>query len=223
MPSPARTSEAPELPAQTASQPPVASGAGLYPLFLKLAGRKVLVVGGGPVAVAKVAALLEAGAEVAVVAPELRPELLDLATVGKISLARRYYESGDLVGVWLVVAAAPPEVNQLVAAAAASLRLFVLAVDDTSAASAYGAGTFRRGNVTVAVSTNGRAPALAGLLREGLEAMLPDDLGAWSEEADRQRAVWKADRVPMAERRPRLLEALNALYAARAPGAKAMR
>jgi uroporphyrin-III C-methyltransferase / precorrin-2 dehydrogenase / sirohydrochlorin ferrochelatase len=222
MPSRAHASKASELLAQTASRPPVDAGAALYPLFLKLAGRKVLVVGGGPAAAAKVAALLEAGAEVAVVAPELRPELLDLATAGKISLARRYYESGDLVGVWLVVAAAPPEVNQLVAAAAASLRLFVLAVDDTSAASAYGAGTFRRGDVTVAVSTNGRAPALAGLLREGLEAMLPDDLGAWSEEADRQRAVWKADRVPMAERRPRLLEALNALYAARAPGAKAM-
>ena len=96
----------------------------------------------------------------------------------------------------------------------------MLAVDDTSAASAYGAGTFRRGDVTVAVSSNGRAPALAGLLREGLEAVLPDDLGAWSEEAARQRAVWRADGVPMAERRPQLLAALNRLYEGRASGAK---
>ncbi len=195
----------------------------LFPVFLKLAGRKVLVVGGGPVAVAKVGALLESGAAVTVVAPELRRELADLAIAGKISTERRCYQASDLVGVWLVVAAAPPEVNQLVAAAAGSLRLFVLAVDDTSAASAYGAGTFRRGDVTVAVSTNGRAPALAGLLREGLEAVLPEDLGTWSEEAVRQRAVWQAEQVPIDERRPRLLVALNRLYEGRASDAKVRR
>jgi siroheme synthase-like protein len=195
----------------------------LFPVFLKLAGRKVLVVGGGPVAVAKVGALLETGAAVTVVAPELRRELADLAIAGKISAERRCYQASDLVGVWLVVAAAPPEVNQLVAAAAGSLRLFVLAVDDTSAASAYGAGTFRRGDVTVAVSTNGRAPALAGLLREGLEAVLPEELGTWSEEAVRQRAVWQAEQVPIDERRPRLLVALNRLYEARASDDKVRR
>ncbi len=192
----------------------------LFPLFLKLEGRQVLVVGGGPVAAAKVGALLESAAVVTVVAPELDPALIDFATAGKISTAQRCYLASDLLGVWLVVAAAPPEVNQSVAAAAGSLRLFVLAVDDTSAASAYGAGTFRRGDVTIAVSTNGRAPALAGLLREGLEAALPEDLGAWSAEAARQRAAWKAERVPMPERRPRLLAALNRLYEERESGAK---
>jgi siroheme synthase-like protein len=192
----------------------------LFPLFLKLQGRQVLVVGGGPVAAAKVGALLESGALVTVVAPELDPALIDFARAGKISTAQRCYLASDLLGVWLVVAAAPPEVNQSVAAAAGSLRLFVLAVDDTSAASAYGAGTFRRGEITIAVSTNGRAPALAGLLREGLEAALPEDLGAWAAEAARQRAVWQAERVPMPERRPRLLAALNRLYEGRESGAK---
>ena len=192
----------------------------LYPIFLKLAGRKVLVVGGGPVALAKVHALLEAGAEIAVVAPEIVPELAALAEKGNIAIARRSFEASDFGGSWLVVAAGPPEVNRSVAAAAESLRLFVLAVDDTSAASAYGAGTLRRGGVTVAVSTNGRAPALAGLLREGLEAVLPDDLEAWTAEAERHRADWKASGVPMAERRPRLLEALNRLYDGRRAGVK---
>jgi uroporphyrin-III C-methyltransferase / precorrin-2 dehydrogenase / sirohydrochlorin ferrochelatase len=192
----------------------------LFPLFLKLEGRQVLVVGGGPVAAAKVGALLESGAAVTVVAPELHPVLIDFAKAGKISTAQRSYLASDLLGVWLVVAAAPPEVNQSVAAAAGSLRLFVLAVDDTSAASAYGAGTFRRGEITIAVSTNGRAPALAGLLREGLEAALPEDLGAWSAEAARQRAAWQAESVPMPERRPRLLAALNRLYEGRESGAK---
>jgi siroheme synthase-like protein len=192
----------------------------LYPLFLKLAGRRVLVVGGGPVALGKVRALLEAGAVVAVVAPEIDPELEALEKKGNISIARRSFEQSDVEGSWLVVAAAPPAVNRSVAAAAESLRLFVLAVDDTSAASAYGAGTLRRGGVTVAVSTDGRAPALAGLLREGLEAVLPDDLEGWTAEAECQRAAWRASGVPMAERRPRLLEALNRLYDERRAGAK---
>jgi siroheme synthase-like protein len=192
----------------------------LYPLFLKLAGRRVLVVGGGPVAVAKVRALLEAQAEITVVAPEIAPELIALAEKGNIKVARRSFEQSDVEGRWLVVAAAPPAVNRSVAAAAESLRLFVLAVDDTSAASAYGAGTLRRGGVTVAVSTDGRAPALAGLLREGLEAVLPDDLEGWTAEAERQRSAWRASDVPMAERRPLLLEALNRLYDDRRAGAK---
>jgi siroheme synthase-like protein len=186
----------------------------LYPLFLKLAGRKVLVVGGGPVATAKVEALLAAEAEILVVAPETSPELNALAAAGKITLSQRSFEATDLADVWLVVAAALPEVNRVVAVAAESQRRFVLAVDDTSAASAYGAGTLRRGGVTIAVSTDGRAPALAGLLREGLEAILPAELGAWTAEAERQRAAWKADAVPMAERRPLLLQALNRLYEA---------
>jgi len=192
----------------------------LYPLFLKLAGRRVLVVGGGPVALGKVRALLEAGAVVTVVAPQIQPELEALEKKGNISIALRSFEQSDVEGSWLVVAAAPPAVNRSVAAAAESLRLFVLAVDDTSAASAYGAGTLRRGGVTVAVSTNGRAPALAGLLREGLEAVLPDDLEAWTAEAERQRQAWHAARVPMTERRPLLLEALNRLYEERRGGAK---
>ena len=190
----------------------------LFPLFLKLAGRKVLVVGGGPVAAAKVASLREAGAEIAVVAPEVQPALAELAAAGKISIARRSFEAADLGGVWLVVAAATPEVNRGVAAAAESQRLFVLAVDDPTAASAYGAGALRRGGVTVAVSTDGRAPALAGLLREGLEAVLPEDVEDWTATAESERARWRADGVPMAERRPLLLNALNRLYESKKNG-----
>jgi uroporphyrin-III C-methyltransferase/precorrin-2 dehydrogenase/sirohydrochlorin ferrochelatase len=195
----------------------------LFPLFLKLAGRKVLVVGGGPVAAAKVATLREAGAEVAVVAPEIEPGLTELAAAGKIALARRSFDAADLGGVWLVVAAATPEVNRRVAAAAESQRLFVLAVDDQEASSAFGAGALRRGGVTIAVSTDGRAPALAGLLREGLEAVLPAELEAWTAEAARRRVEWRAAGVPMAERRPLLLQALNQIYEAKTKNGKVAR
>ena len=70
----------------------------------------------------------------------------------------------------------------------------------------------RRDGVTVAISTNGEAPALAGLLRQALDAVLPPDLGRWLDEARDQRTLWRRDEVPMNERRPLLLEALNNLY-----------
>jgi uroporphyrin-III C-methyltransferase/precorrin-2 dehydrogenase/sirohydrochlorin ferrochelatase len=66
--------------------------------------------------------------------------------------------------------------------------------------------------VTVAISTDGRAPAMAGLLREALEAWLPADLERWMAAADEARRSWRRDGVPMEQRRPRLLETLNRLY-----------
>ena len=70
----------------------------------------------------------------------------------------------------------------------------------------------RRAGVTIAFSTDGRAPALAGLLREALDAWLPADLDAWMAASDEARREWKRDGVPMEERRPMLLETLNRLY-----------
>jgi uroporphyrin-III C-methyltransferase/precorrin-2 dehydrogenase/sirohydrochlorin ferrochelatase len=90
--------------------------------------------------------------------------------------------------------------------------LFVNAVDDPPNATAYLGGVVRRDGVTVAISTGGRAPALAGLMREALDAWLPADLAAWMTAADEVRKTWKRDGVPMEERRPQLLETLNRLY-----------
>lgn len=181
----------------------------LLPLFLRLAGRRVLLVGGGKVAAAKHEALRAAGALVKVVAPEVDPRLRQPGT----AVEERPFVPADLDGVWLAVAAATPEVNRAVSAAAEERRIFVNAVDDPPAASAYAAGVVRRGAVTVAVSTGGQAPALAGLLREALEAVLPEDLEAWANTARSLRPTWRRDGVPLAERRPLLLQALNRLYA----------
>jgi len=189
-----------------------APGAELFPLFLKLRGRAVLLVGGGPVATAKANALAEAGALVTVVAPQVTEALATLARAQGWTVHRRGFVDGDVAGAWLAIAAATSQVNRAVAQAAEARQLFVVAVDDPPSASAYGAGIVRKAGVTVAVSTSGQAPALAGLLREGLEAVLPDDLDSWVAEAARQRAAWRADGTPMAHRRPRLLAALNELY-----------
>ena len=103
-----------------------------------------------------------------------------------------------------------------VAEAAEEPAIFVNAVDDPASASAYAGGVFRRGSLTVAISTNGDAPALAGLLREGLEALVPDDIGAWLELSRGEARLWRANGIPMEERRPLLLAAINRLYAERA-------
>lgn len=180
----------------------------MFPVFLKLGGRKVVVVGGGTVATSKLAALLRSDARITVVAPQVSAEI----ERSGVALQRRGFEPEDLDGAWYVVAAATPEVNRLVAAAAEERRIFVNAVDDPANASAYLGGVFRRGDLTVAISTEGVAPAIAGLLREGLEELLPAEIETWLEEARRQKRVWLEEGVPMGERRPRMLDALNRLY-----------
>ena len=180
----------------------------VFPVFLKLAGRHVLVVGGGPVAASKLRALIEADATITVVAPDI----VDAIAAAPVTVLRRPFAVDDLDGASFVVAAAPPEVNRAVSAAAHARGLFVNAVDDMENASAYLGAIVRRAGVTMALSTDGEAPALAGLMREALEALLPDDLEAWMTCARDARREWLARGVPMAERRPLLLEALVALY-----------
>jgi uroporphyrin-III C-methyltransferase / precorrin-2 dehydrogenase / sirohydrochlorin ferrochelatase len=183
----------------------------MYPAFLRLGGRRVVLVGGGRVAAGKLHGLIAEGAQVTVVAPDIRPELEQPGVV----LERRRFEDADLDGAWYVVAAAPPEVNRQVLESAERRQLFVNAVDDPPHATAYAGGVVRRDGVTIAISTDGRAPALAGLLREALDAWLPGDLDEWMSAADEARRRWKQDSVPMERRRPLLLETLNRLYDAK--------
>ena len=182
----------------------------VFPVFLKLEGRPVLVVGAGPVAAGKLRPLLDAGARVTVVAPEVVDEIAALAP--EVNIVRRPFEPADVEGVWYVVAAAPPEVNRAVSRAAEARCLFVNAVDDLESASAYAGAIVQKAGVTIAMSTDGEAPALAGLMREALEVLLPEDLDAVDGDRPGSAAAWLAQRVPMAERRPVLLQTLNDIY-----------
>jgi uroporphyrin-III C-methyltransferase/precorrin-2 dehydrogenase/sirohydrochlorin ferrochelatase len=184
----------------------------VFPAFLKLASRRVVLVGGGRVAAGKLEGLLQAGAQVTVVAPEVRPELERPG----VTIVRRPFEDGDLDDAWWVVAAAPPEVNRSVQAAAERRHLFVNAVDDPEHATAYAGGVVRRNGVTIAISTDGRAPAIAGLLREALDAWLPDEIETWLAASDAARRRWRQEGVPIEQRRTLLLDTLNQLYATRA-------
>lgn len=184
------------------------AGDALFPAFLKLSGLPVLVVGGGAVAASKLDALAPTGARIVVVAPQV----CDAVLAAGVEVRQRSFQTSDLDDVWFVVSAATPEVNRIVSEAARARRLFVNAVDDPPNASVYLGGVVRRAGATIAISTSGRAPALAGLLREGIDAVLPDDLETWFEQADRLRAVWRTTGVPMGDRRPQLADALLGKY-----------
>jgi len=178
------------------------------PVFLRFDHRRVVVVGGGNVAASKIPALLAAGGNVTVIAPSIA-RAIDRA---RVTIIEREFKPADLDGAWFVTAAATPEVNRAVRDAAEARGVFVNAVDDPSNATAYLGGTIARGGVTVAFSTSGQAPALAGLLREAFDELVPPDIGSWVERASLLSRQQRADDVPMPQRRPQLLEALNRLY-----------
>jgi sulfate adenylyltransferase len=181
----------------------------LLPLFLKLEGRSVVIVGGGRLAATKAHGLIKAGARLTIVAPEIRPDLRSLDA----AFIQRCFGPADLEGAWLVVAAATPEVNREVAKAAEAQRIWVNGVDDPESATAFAGGVLRRGPITIALSTGGESPALVRLLREAFDSLLPDDIVRWIEESRTQRRQWRAEGVPIERRRGLLLDALNKLYA----------
>jgi uroporphyrin-III C-methyltransferase/precorrin-2 dehydrogenase/sirohydrochlorin ferrochelatase len=135
----------------------------LYPLALRLEGRRVLVVGGGAVATRRVPALLEAGARVEIVAPALTPALQGYVDAGRLTFSARRFEPADVDGAWLVQvaiddAAAAAEVT----AAAEARRVFCVRADDRDAATAWTPAVTRHGPITVAVTDGGdRTRALA--------------------------------------------------------------
>ena len=168
-----------------------------YPVNLVLEGRPVLVVGGGAVAVGKVTGLLEAGAVVTVIAPEVRDEIAGLG----VAVHRRRYEPGDVKGYRLVVVAVDdPAVAQAVHDDAEAAGILVNSADDPARCTFTLPSRFRRGDLLVAVSTGGRSPALAAWLRRRLEAEIGPEyeqlLELLAAERDAMRARGEPTEVP---------------------------
>jgi precorrin-2 dehydrogenase/sirohydrochlorin ferrochelatase len=146
-----------------------------YPVVLKLAGRRCVVVGGGQVAARKVTALVRAAADVLVVAPDAAPDIDTLAETGGLRLERRAFEPADLDGAFLVIAATDRrEVNRAVEEAARARGALLNVVDDPDACDFTVPALVRRRDVTLAISTGGRSPAFARYLREQLGEWLTD-------------------------------------------------
>ena len=174
------------------------------PISLRLEGRPVLVVGGGEIALHKATDLARTGALVTIVSPECAGDLPE-----GVAWIRRPFEPSDVASKWLVIAATDdPEAQRAIATAANEHRIFVLAVDDLTNASAISPAVIRRGPITIAISSNGEAPALTRLLREILEQILPEQ--TYVEAARTLRARWKRDATPMKSRFPQLLQELTA-------------
>lgn len=153
------------------------------PLVVDLEGRRVIVVGGGPVAAAKMRPLLDAGADVHVVAPHADDAVREAAGRGRLSWSARPYERGDLGGAFLAVAAtADPATNARVAADAAEQATFCVRTDRAAEGAEKGTaalpGIVRRGELLLAVSTGGRAPAVARHVRSELDAAYGPEYGA---------------------------------------------
>lgn len=180
----------------------------LFPAFIKLAGRPCVVVGAGPVAESKISSLLEAGAQITVIAPFAAEAIQRLATSGKVRWIHRKFASTDLRGAFLVVAAtSDPRVNRAVFHQARERGVLCNSVDDPPHCDFYFPAIVRRGPLQVAVSTSGESPALAQRLRQELEESLDSRLGAWVAEIGGLRRQIMAT-LPPSEKRKRLLHRL---------------
>ncbi len=141
-----------------------------YPVMLALAGKKCVIVGGGSVAERKASALLESGAVVVVISPELTPLLTKLADQGQLTILNRSYERGDIAGAFLVYAASGDRgVNEAVCQEAEEDGALVNAADDPDGSSFIVPAVMNRGNLQIAVSTSGASPGTAVAIKEELE------------------------------------------------------
>jgi len=180
----------------------------LFPAFLKLAGRRCLVVGAGPVAQEKIEGLLHVGAEICVVAPRATRRLQAWARAGKIRLHARKFRASDLNGVFLVVAAtSSPELQAQIYKQARRRGVLCNVVDDPEHCDFYYGSVVRRGSLQIAISTGGHSPALAQRLRKWLEREFGEEYEHWVEEIGAARKRLFAKSIPP-ERRKTLLHRL---------------
>jgi precorrin-2 dehydrogenase/sirohydrochlorin ferrochelatase len=142
----------------------------LYPVFLDLSDRTVLVVGGGRVAARKLRGLAPSGARITVVANDLCRDIRDAAEEAGAEILQRSYQDGDLAGRWLVIAATDDAgLNRAISEEASRRGVFCNVVDCPDLCSFHVPASVRRGLLQIAVSTSGASPALAGRIRRQLE------------------------------------------------------
>lgn len=154
----------------------------LFPIFVKLQGRLLVVVGGGEIAAGKIEGLLRAGGRVRVIAPEVHVSLAEPIRSRKIEWLPRKFAAGDLDGATLVIAAtSAPGVNASVFREADARGILCNAVDDIENCHFYYGSIVQRGDLQIAISTNGKSPALAQRLRQELEQQFGPEYEVWLE------------------------------------------
>lgn len=158
----------------------MSESAALFPLFLKLEGKRCLVVGAGLIGLEKVESLLRCGASIRVVAPQAVARVQELSAQGQISWLGRAYEPADVTGCDLVIAASSDRgVNRAVFEEATRQHILCNTADDPPLCDFFFASIVQRGDLQIAISTAGQSPALAQRIRREIDAQLPADLGPW--------------------------------------------
>jgi len=179
----------------------------LFPIFLKLEGRRCLVVGAGNVGEPKIQSLLAVHAEVVVVAPEATITVQGWAESGTITWNRRGFESSDLDGAVLVIAATGSEAtNEAVFLEAKRRGILCNSVDDPERCDFFYPAVVRRGDFQVAISTAGHSPALSQRLRIELEEQFGPEYAGWVNELGRVRQELFATDMNPEDRKRRLHE-----------------
>ena len=166
----------------------------LFPMFVKLEGKLVVVVGGGAIAEGKIESLLAAGARIRLIAPQIRPQIAEWVRFGKIDWLPKEFAAGDLEGATLVIAAtSAPGVNKAVFEEAESRGILCNAVDDVANCHFYYGAIVQRGDLQIAISTNGKSPALAQRVRKELEEVYPPEYAVWLEWLGAARELLRAN------------------------------
>jgi precorrin-2 dehydrogenase/sirohydrochlorin ferrochelatase len=180
----------------------------LYPIFLKLEGHKVLIVGGGLIAEQKIEAVLRSATDVTVVAPEITERIRGWAEQGKLKHVPLEYQQGMARGYFLVIAATDSEqVNRSVYEEARAAGALANAVDDPGYCDFYAPAVVSRGDFQIAISTGGNSPALAQKLRKSMEQEFGPEYGSWAAWLGRMREAIRSI-LPRSESRKELLHLL---------------
>ena len=158
----------------------LSDAASLFPLFLKLEGKRCLVVGAGVIGLEKVESLLRCGPSITVIAPQAVARVQELSASGEIEWRARRFEPEAVAGFDLVIAATSDRaVNRAVFEEASRLSILCNTADDPPLCDFFFGSVVRRGALQIAVSTAGESPAVAQRLRREIDAQLPPDLGPW--------------------------------------------
>jgi len=180
----------------------------LFPMFIKLAGKQCLVVGAGRVGAPKICGLIDTGARIQVVAIEASGQVHEWAGAGKVDLELRPFSENDLDDKFLVVAAtASKRLNELIYREAQRRGVLCNVVDVPEYCDFFYPAVVRRGDLQIAISTNGQSPSLAQKLRQQLERQFGPGYAAWVEQLGETRRLILASDLDQA----RKLELLHSL------------
>lgn len=178
-----------------------------FPILLNIAGKKCLVVGAGKVAAGKIAGLLHHGAKIIVVAPRAVRSIQEQARKGVLTLHPRKFSPSDVKGAFLVIAATNSSgVNAAVFQACRAQRVLCNAVDDPANCDFFYPAVVRRGQLQIAISTNGQSPGLAARLRKQLEEQFGPEWSSWVEHTGKLRREILGQKMSIENRRQHLLK-----------------